>query len=92
MDAGMSILVTIGLIVIGIAGFVVMVIALSFRFFGWSFRTLTGGGKRRRSESPAHVERRVICPHKECGYANEPTAIYCGRCGRPLRGAYDVNA
>ncbi len=92
MDAGMSILVTIGLIVIGIAGFVVMAIALSFRFFGWSFRTLTGGGKRRSDVTPTQADRRVICPLKECGHANDPTAIYCGRCGRPLRGAYDVDA
>ena len=92
-DAGIAVWV-IGFLLVGILGFAVMILALVFRFIGWTFRAVTGGsacGKQRGAGHADHV-RRLLCPHRGCGHSNEPTAIFCGRCGRPLRRTYDVDA
>jgi len=92
-DAGIAVWV-IGLLLIGLLGFCVMVVALVFRFIGWTFRALTGGSAGGGSGSLPHGgrSRRLICPHQGCGHSNDPTALFCARCGRPLRRTYDVDA
>ena len=91
-DAGITVWI-IGLLLVGVLGFVVMVLALVFKFFGWTLHALFGG-RRRKPGYLKHdqVGRRLICPRADCGHSNDPRALYCGRCGRPLRRTYDVDA
>lgn len=91
-DAGIAVWI-IGFLLVGVVGFGVMIVALVFRFIGWTFRTLAGGSAAGQScgESHAGRVRRRVCPYRGCGHSNEPTAIFCGRCGRPLRHTYDVD-
>jgi hypothetical protein len=92
-DAGIAVWI-IGFLLVGVLGFAVMILALVFRFIGWTFRAVTGGSTSRtpRSGAPAVRQHRLTCPHRGCGTSNQPTAIFCGRCGRPLRRTYDVDA
>jgi hypothetical protein len=92
-DAGIAIWV-VGLFLVGLLGFFVMCVALVFRFLGWLLRALTGSGARNRRDNlpPSHGRNRLVCAHRGCGHANDPTAFFCGRCGRPLRRTYDVDA
>ena len=92
-DAGIALWIA-AFLLIGVFGFFVMAVALLFRFLGWLFRTITGTSAARRPGSEPRIRqlRQMICPHPGCGHANGPTALYCGRCGRPLRRAYDVDA
>jgi hypothetical protein len=92
-DAGIALWIGV-FFLIGGFGFFVMAVALLFRFIGWLFRTITGVSAtgRQGSEPQINRQRHAICPHPGCGHANGPTALYCGRCGRPLRRAYDVDA
>ena len=92
-DAGIAVWI-IGFLLVGVLGFGVMVVALLFRFIGWTFRAMTGRPGTRKSLQMARADRhrRLICPHRGCGHTNEPIAIFCGRCGRPLRRTYDVDA
>jgi hypothetical protein len=92
-DAGIALWIA-GLLLVGMLGFFLVAVTMVCRFVAFIFRAVTGvskAGKRRcvpRTASP----RRMICPHLGCGHNNEPTALYCGRCGRPLRQTYDVDA
>jgi hypothetical protein len=92
-DAGIALWIA-AFLLIGVLGFVVMTVALLFRFVGWLFRAIIGtsAGRRQGSHPRISQPRHTICPHPGCGHANGPTALYCGRCGRPLRRAYDVDA
>ncbi len=92
-DAGIAVWI-IGFLLVGVVGFAVMIVALVFRFIGWTFRTIAGGSAAGKSRRVGHAERvrRLICPYRGCGHSNEPIAIFCGRCGRPLRRTYDVDA
>ncbi len=92
-DAGIAVWI-IGFLLVGVLGFAVMIVALVFRFIGWTFRTITGGSAAGKSRGVSHADRvrRLICPYRGCGHSNEPIAIFCGRCGRPLRRTYDVDA
>lgn len=92
-DAGIALWI-LTLLLVGLVGFAVMVVALFFRFLGWAFRTIIGAGSRdsRKDKPQSPPTRRVICQHPDCGHENEPTALYCARCGRPLRRTYDVDA
>ena len=92
-DAGITLWIA-GLFLVGLLGFFVVLVTMLFRFIGWFFRAVTGGheASERSSPAPIHQRRRLVCPHPGCGHSNGPTALYCGRCGRPLRRAYDVDA
>jgi len=91
-DAGIALWIA-GLLLVGFLGFFLVAVTMAFRFIGWVFRALTGGGAGQQAGSPnAGGARRMVCPHPGCGHHNRPTALYCGRCGRPLRQAYDVDA
>jgi hypothetical protein len=92
-DAGIAVWV-IGFLLIGLLGFGVMVVALLFRFLGWTFRAITGGSAEGElgNPLPGGRSRRLTCPHRGCGHNNDPTALFCARCGRPLRRTYDVDA
>ena len=91
-DAGIAVWV-VGLLLVGFLGFFLVAMTMVFRFVGWIFRALTGANGAGKQESVAHGRgRRLICPHPGCGHANVPTAFFCGRCGRPLRRTYDVDA
>lgn len=82
-----------GLLLIGFLGFFLVLVTLVFRLFGWVFRVLTGSSTGKHTIEPhADGSRRVVCPHAGCGHGNPPTALFCGRCGRPLRRTYDVDA
>lgn len=85
-DGGIAIWI-IGLLLVGLLGFGVVLFSLIFKFLAWLLRSLVKIVAPRR---PAHcalddATRRTICPHADCGRANGPTALYCGRCGRRLR-------
>jgi hypothetical protein len=92
-DAGIAVWV-IGFLLIGVLGFFVMIVTLVFRFIGWTFRTIRGGSVRGRSVglTDGGRSRRLTCPQRGCGHSNNPTALFCARCGRPLRRTYDVDA
>lgn len=92
-DAGIAIWIA-GFLLLGVFGFFVMIVALLFRFIGWLFRTMTGGSAGCKQEGVPRTGRgrRRVCPHPGCGHANRPAALFCGRCGRPLRQTYDVDA
>jgi hypothetical protein len=92
-DAGIAVWV-FGFLLLGVLGFFVMAAALLIRFIGWVFRAAIGGsgaGREARAAQPS-APRHGVCPHPGCGHVNGPTALYCGRCGRPLRRTYDVGA
>lgn len=92
-DAGIALWVA-GLVLIGFIGFFLVAVTMVFRFIGWALRALIGGtaASKQAGMSPADRGRRMICPHPGCGHSNGPTALFCGRCGRPLRQTYDVDA
>ena len=92
-DAGIGVWI-VGLLLLGLFGFFVMFVALVFRLIGWFFRTLGGGSGAGKAAGPLqdNPSRRLLCPQPGCGHNNEPTALYCGRCGRPLRRTYDVGS
>lgn len=91
-DAGITLWIIV-ILLVGLLGFFLVLATMVVRFLGWVFRALTGrlGAEERADALPGNPERRVICPHPGCGHTNGPTALYCARCGRPLRRAYDVN-
>jgi len=92
-DAGITVWVGV-LLLVGVLGFFVMVVALVFRFLGWILRTLAGvfrGSRNAATPATNTHGRSLVCPHAGCGHINGPTALYCARCGRPLRRTYDVN-
>ena len=90
-DAGITVWL-IAIFLVGLFGFIVMVVALAFRLLGWVFRAVSGVSRSTRSPSGSGAARHVTCSESGCGQANPPTALYCARCGRPLRRAYDVDA
>jgi len=92
-DAGIALWI-LGLLAVGVVGFVLVLLTMLIRFMAWIFRGITGGcGRRGRSVLPGEQgPLRRLCPHAGCGHANVPTALYCARCGRPLRQTYDVDA
>ena len=75
-DAGIALWIA-GLLLLGLLGFVVMVVALLFRFIGWILRALLGGAadRHRGDQAPGGAHRRTLCPHPGCGYTNGPTAL-----------------
>lgn len=85
-DAGVAFWV-VGLLLVGVLGFAVVLISLIFKFIAWILRSLFKIFTPRRSaQQPVDsYARRNICPRRGCGHSNGPTALYCGRCGRPLR-------
>ena len=91
-DAGIGLWIA-GLLLIGFFGFFLVVVTMVLRFIGWIFRKLAGSdGSGQVGVARAAGARRLICPHAGCGHSNIPTALFCGRCGRPLRRTYDVDA
>jgi hypothetical protein len=92
-DAGAALWIA-GLLLVGFLGFFLVLVTMVFRFIGWIVRSLLGLGSPDRSVAVPgyHVGRRLVCPHPGCGHSNRATALYCGRCGRPLRQTYDVDA
>jgi Na+-transporting methylmalonyl-CoA/oxaloacetate decarboxylase gamma subunit len=92
-DAGITLWIA-GILLIGVLGFFLVLVTLMVRFIGWVFRSITGTPARHKRVSgpPANPSRRMVCPHPGCAHTNGPTALYCGRCGRPLRRTYDVDA
>ncbi len=81
-----------GLFLLGIIGFFVMAATFVVRFFAFIFRALFGCPEQAAGGMLTSAGRRRVCPHRRCGQLNPPTARYCGRCGRALRMAYDVDA
>ena len=92
-DAGAALWIA-GLLLVGFLGFFLVLVTMVFRFVGWVVRALIGGGSANRTINAPndHAGRRMSCPHPGCGHSNRATALYCGRCGRPLRQPYDVDA
>jgi hypothetical protein len=70
-----------GMVVVVVAG----IIGAIRRILGWTDEAPHAGGQQSRGEGTA-------CPHPRCGNRNAPDALYCGRCGRPLRRAYELDA
>jgi hypothetical protein len=91
-DAGIALWIA-GLLLIGFLGFFLVAVTMVFRFIGWVIRRLIGDDASENvGAGGARGGRRLVCPHPGCGHANRPTALFCGRCGRSLRRAYDVDA
>jgi len=92
-DAGVALWIA-GLLLVGFLGFFLVLVTMVFRFLGWVWRALAGTeSDRRKIAAPRDPDgRRRICPDPRCGHSNRPAALYCGRCGRPLRQPYDVDA
>jgi uncharacterized paraquat-inducible protein A len=85
-------LIAIGLMLLGLVGFLGMAVVLILRLVRFVLRALVG--------QPAHPARatlevdegRVLCSHPSCRHANPPAARFCGRCGRRLARHKDVDA
>lgn len=90
-DAGITVWI-VGLFVIGILGFVVSILTILFRVFGRVLGFVFGSGTKKPPLVPPSPPANRICPHTGCGHANQPTALYCARCGQPLRKRHDVDA
>jgi hypothetical protein len=88
-DAGISVWI-IGLFVIGIFGFIVSILTIVFRVLGRIVRLVTSGSRPPLPPPPSRPHN-VLCSRAGCGHANQPTALYCARCGQPLRNRHDVD-
>ena len=86
------IVIVVGLILIGIIGFFVMLVALGVRFIGFVVRAVSGAGRTEPRKRPLSGKRGDPCPHPRCGHANRPGARYCARCGRSLHQPNTVDA
>ena len=89
-DAGISVWI-VGLFVIGIFGFIVSILTIIFRVLGRMLRFIFGGSQT-PLPPPPRPPYNTICPHAGCGHVNQPRALYCARCGQPLRKRHDVDA
>lgn len=80
-----------GLFVLGLLAFFVLVIAGVV----WVFTKLVTsflGGDEPSEQQPftPQAPRRRICHQPDCGHRNEPTALYCARCGRKLHATTEM--
>lgn len=91
------ILIIVGLIVLGLVGFVIMVgmvLTKIFNSIGSVFRSLLGQSEH--SAEPDSCSRPmmgggIVCERPNCGHVNPPQARYCARCGQRLRRAGDLD-
>lgn len=89
-DVGISVWV-VGLFVVGILGFVVSILTIVFRLLGRLFGFVRGNPRAAQSGPPTRA-RGLACPRAGCGHVNQPTALYCARCGQPFYKRHDVDA
>lgn len=89
--ADMSVFVWFGgAMLFGVVGFFVVLATIIAR----AVSALFGRHTRHAHPNGRHVTpaQRIICPHPGCGHANEPQAVYCARCGRPLHRKTELDA
>ncbi len=74
------------LLIVGVVGFFVFIVAAIGRGLRAIWRALLGAGPEGRlaGERPAGLAQ--ICDRPHCGYLNRGDARYCARCGSPLDG------
>lgn len=72
-----------GALLIGLVGFVVVVLVGLWRAFAFVLRAFLGSGPARSAQGQLGHEPRV-CPGARCGFLNRHSASYCARCGQPL--------
>ena len=76
--------------IVGLLGFVVVLLASAARALRFVFRVLTGGAWRERPRrSPRRTGWGRLCGNSRCGHVNPDGARYCARCGRPLNAGFD---
>lgn len=73
-----------GAVVVGLLGFVFVVVAAVLRGVRCVVRLLAGGG-----DAAGRAGR--ACGRPGCGQVNAAGARYCGRCGEPLSAGPDVD-
>jgi hypothetical protein len=81
------VLVFAGLLMLGIVGFLIMVVTMIFSAIGSAFRALIGRPERSAEgdERPRPVVAvGIVCERPGCGHVNPPRARFCARCGRRL--------
>ena len=91
VDAGVGMWL-VAILLVGLFGFIVMIVALLFHAFRAVLRALFGRRRVAGGQGSHEQKRYVTCKEPSCRHSNPPTALYCGRCGRSLRQAYDVDA
>lgn len=88
------VLVFVGLLMLGIVGFLIMVVTMIFGAIGSAFRALVGRpappAPHRRLPRPV-VAVGIVCERPQCGHVNPQRARFCARCGRRLDRARDVD-
>jgi hypothetical protein len=83
---------SVAALVLIIVRFVFLVPVRLFGFVFGSHRPYVEKRPRIQSDRPAPgpPQRAVVhrgrneCANRRCGYANRPSAVYCGRCGQKL--------
>lgn len=86
-----SVMLVVGLMLLGVVGFFFMVLALAVRLVRFVCRALLGSAADApRSARAARL--RTPCSNRQCGHPNRAGARYCARCGRPLDGQVNVDA
>ncbi len=86
--ADLQVFVVLGVVLlVGFAGFFVVVIGSVIRALACAFRTLVGALFGADPPDPGIPPNTLAaCPNTRCGYLNPPQARYCARCGSRLRG------
>jgi len=76
---------------VGFFGIAVAIVATIIgavrRILGWS-----GSGSADQVPVPPPPPAGRVCPHPRCGNRNRADAVYCSRCGRPLRRTCELDA
>ncbi|RMF79649.1 MAG: hypothetical protein D6744_08930 [Planctomycetota bacterium] len=78
---------------IGFVGFFVMILTFVVRGVTAIFRGLLGDDDDEVGGwTVCDVGGRIVCPHPRCGHRNRRSALFCARCGRPLRQSRTLDA
>lgn len=71
--------------ILGALTFVALLVALVTRVFRTTWWALGGSRRMRvRARRAAISEWDPVCAQPRCGHVNQPSALFCARCGNPL--------
>lgn len=83
-DGGIVIVWVVGVLLIGFAGFFIVLLAALGRLLRGAWRAATWPFSCGRHASPNLPPTPRTCRQPRCGHINPPDARYCGRCGDAL--------